>query len=347
MAANADDHAVVIGISRYADVGADPPWITNLNGPDNDALAVATWLKKDDGGGLPDGNVRMVRSADFPDPTNVGPQQKAVNDEFTELQNLPTTTYNHQFTGRRLYVYVSGHGLASTLHEAAVITAEAKRADPLHVLVTSWFDWFWYAARFTEYVLWVDTCASRVPAGLLKPAPGPWRFGQDAGQAPRVVAFAAEFGKKAVENPIDGEWHGVFTYVLLQALGGAGGTPVTTSSLQNYLHNSMTDLMTQTQLDDSGISRDAYFDSAAELEFAAPKLPEFPVRLQFEAEAVGKRVTISFDASKVVFDDTVPAEKELSVSLPAGFYVACLPELGRAQPFTVTGGGSDGVVAVH
>ena len=77
--------AVVVGIRRDPDADADATrWITNLNGPDNDALAVAEWLRSPGGGGLPQDNVRVVCSRDFPDPfpgpDKVGPQQRAVED---------------------------------------------------------------------------------------------------------------------------------------------------------------------------------------------------------------------------------------------------------------------------
>ncbi len=61
---NAHDHAVVIGISRSADAGKEPAWIGNLNGPDNDAAAVAAWLRKPDGGGLPEANLSVISSAE-------------------------------------------------------------------------------------------------------------------------------------------------------------------------------------------------------------------------------------------------------------------------------------------
>jgi Caspase domain len=346
LAVSQHDRAVVIGISRYADARADPPWISDLNGPDNDAADVARWLRRGDGGGLPNDNVRVIRSADFADPANIGPQQQAVVDEFTALRNLPTTTYNGQYAGRRLYVYVSGHGMAARRQDAAVITAEAKRAEPLHVLITSWVDWLWYGARFAEYVLWVDTCATRQPVGLLKPCPWPLEFRPDMGAGQLFVAFAAEFGKTAVEAQLDGQWHGVFTYALLKGLDGANGSPVRTSNLRDYLLNSPSTFMTEEQRNDSRVAKEPAFGTTDELLFAAPPQPRFPVTLQFPEEAVGKQATISFGASSPLVADTVLQQREWAMELDAGSYVAYVPELDRSQPFTVTGGGSDDVVAV-
>src|SRR5215218_1007394 len=110
------DRAVVVGIRRYPDADADATrWISNLNGPDNDALAVAEWLRSPGGGGLPKDNVRVIASRDFPDPfphrREAGPQQRAVEDALADLADLPIVLGN-QYAGRRLYVYVSGHGHA-------------------------------------------------------------------------------------------------------------------------------------------------------------------------------------------------------------------------------------------
>ena len=80
---NLHDRAVVIGIRRYVDATPDgASWVTNLNGPDNDADAVTEWLRQPDGGALPAANINTVRSADlpnpFPDKDSAGPQQGAV-----------------------------------------------------------------------------------------------------------------------------------------------------------------------------------------------------------------------------------------------------------------------------
>ena len=60
------DHAVVIGIRRYVDTAAG--WVSELRGSDNDAAAVAAWLRDSNGGGLAHDNVRVLCSADAPDP---------------------------------------------------------------------------------------------------------------------------------------------------------------------------------------------------------------------------------------------------------------------------------------
>lgn len=337
------DQALVVGISRYAAAAADPPWLRDLNGPDNDALAVGEWLRRDDGGGLEDENVRVIRSADFADPANMGPQQRAVVDAFTELKNLPIDAFEGQYAGRRLYVYASGHGMAARRDDAALVTAEATLDDRLNVLVNSWFDWFWYAGRFKEYVLWIDTCATRQPVGFLRPCPWPPEFHIASGEGDLFVAFAAEYGKMAVENQLEGEWHGVFSYALLKALNGAIPSPVTSEALKGYLHNSLATFMTQAQVNHSGVAKEPAFGTTDALVFTTPPQQSLAVTLEFPQDCIGKEATIS--TAQGLIHTTTLQQARWTVDLEAGGYAAYVEELDRTYGFGVTGGES--VITLH
>jgi uncharacterized caspase-like protein len=349
MAVNEHDRAVVIGISRYADAGSDAGWITDLNASDTDAAAVAEWLRRDDesGGRLSYDNVRLVRSADFPDPANLGPQQQAVVTALAELTSLPRNAYG-QFAGRRLYVYVGGHGVASRRDEAALITAEASQADPLNVLVTSWVDWLWEASVFQEYVLWVDTCATRVtPPIVLHSCDLPPERHPEPTRGRLFWMFAAGLNQTAVEAEIEGEWHGVFTYALLKGLNGASGAPVTTQNLKTYMINSMKTFMTDNQRNDPVVAKEPWFGPEADMEFAVPAAPQaFSVTLRFPQDCVGKRVTISVTKDSPLVDETVLQQAEWEVSLGVGAYVLFVSDLDRQHAFEVTKGGADAVVTV-
>ena len=104
---NDHDHAVVIGIGRYADAGKPPVWIEDLRGPVNDAAAIAAWLRDPHGGGLPHGNVQVIQSEAEPDPFPEGgaaPAQKAVMDALDSVLALPINTYAPGLAGRRFYL---------------------------------------------------------------------------------------------------------------------------------------------------------------------------------------------------------------------------------------------------
>lgn len=347
MAVNDHDWAVVISVSEYEGASAQPPWITKLKGPDKDAAAITEWLTSPEGGGLPAENVMQVPSP-FPPSASGIPKQLEIVEAFNELAELPTDAYN-QRSGRRLYVYVSGHGLVGqSRHDVAVITAEATFEDGMNVLITSWLDWFWYAARFEEYVLWVDTCATRVPPSIeLRPCDRDRETRADAAQGDLLIIFAAGFNYTSVENELEGDWHGVFTHALLKGLKGAAGSPVTTQALKTYLFNSMKTFMTDAQRRNPQVAKEPWFEQAADLELAAPAAQQtFTATTRFPPECVGKRVTVSVNAtSPLVADETLAAE-EWKLELPVGAYAVYVPELGLQAAFQVTGG-QDAVVTVQ
>lgn len=336
---NPHDHAVVVGIGRYRGARDPSGWIRDLHGPANDANAIAAWLRKPSGGGLPRGNVTVVTSSEAG-----RPEQQEVEAALSALSQLPPSTPDG-YAGRRLYLYVSGHGLANRADEAALITAEAEEYRTLNVLITSWLEWFYTATSFKEYVLWVDCCMQRQPLARLKACDLNERVGQgDKGK--RFVAYAAPFGKAAIERKMpDGKVHGVFTYTLLQGLKNAGAGEVTSEHLRQYLLSNMRSFMSEEDLIPA-VADEPGFGVTDNLTFHAPKRKRrLPVTLHFPDDAIGKKATVSANASKLAAE-TVLEQADWTVKLPAGSYVAFVPELNRFTAFTISGGGSDGVVTV-
>src|SRR5262245_20513430 len=98
------DHAIVVGIRRC-------PALGDLNGPENDARDFEQWLLDPAGGDVPPANVRRILSSDF------APNANPLDDKPTtaELESAFDALYdrgdqNGGKTGRRLYVYLAGHG---------------------------------------------------------------------------------------------------------------------------------------------------------------------------------------------------------------------------------------------
>jgi hypothetical protein len=346
---NEHDHAVVIGIARYADAADPAGWVSNLQGPDNDAAAIGDWLRDPAGGALPADHVRVVRSADLPDPfgpEGAGPAQQAVIEALDSVAALPTSAYEGRYAGRRFYLYVAGHGWASRRNEAALVTAEATLTTKLNVLASDWMDWLWYADRFRELVLWADACATRTPVDLLHGCALPAAFASSPG-AQRFDAFAARFNLKSVENQMpDGNWHGAFTYALLQGLKGAAPGAVTSATLRDYLINAMKAFMRDEQ-HIATVSQEPDFGHVDAIEFAsAAHTPTFPVTLRFRDDCVGHGATVSTRSSQPPAAETVLASTRWTPELAAGSYVAFVPDLQLVSAFTVSGGGVDGDVAV-
>lgn len=337
---NERDHALVIGIGKYA--GADDPshWISNLKGPDNDAQAIAAWLRRPDGGGLPDANVRVIRSADSPDPSQ--PQQATLVKALDEITDLPLDPRDG-YAGRRLYIYACGHGMARSRREAALITAEAEKENQLNVLLPSWLEWCYEAARFKEFVLWFDGCATRRPAAIFKACAKEPKGAASASHGAMFEAHAAGIDQKAVEREIGTTWHGVFTYALLQALDGAAGEVVDTASVRKYLQNTMRAYMRDDQRVPS-VAEEPNFVYTDDMTFATyPEPRRYPVTLTLPDACAGKAATIAVDKASPAIAETVLDGTTWELELPAGVYAALVPELGRAMAFQVIGGVDAGI----
>jgi Caspase domain len=347
---NEHDRAVLLGIEHYAGSSAEPRWIDELKGPHNDLAAVRKWLEKPDGGAVPSGNIVDVPSKKVRDRRSGQmrflPDQRKIEDALAELTELPDTAYDGKFAGRRLYVYVSGHGLLNRPDQAVVIAADASYDRVFSVDVTSWHEWFFAASQFEECVLWVDACATRAPTVV----PGLCNVRPKSRQYPRRMprrfeAYAAGFNLRAVENKMsDGKWHGVFTYALLQALAGAVAGQATSEAIANYLRNEMDSYMREEQKNDPGVAREPAIGHSDPISFGTAPA-KFAVTLRFPRVCVGKKATVT-DGKGPPVAETVLAGTDWKPELEVGLYVAFVPELNITKSFNVSGGDSHALIAV-
>ncbi len=162
-ALNPTDYAIVVGIANYPGFGSTPAEPQDLRGPINDAVAIHEWLIHPRKGGLDPTRARLVCSPD-PLPPNYSvatavPATANVVGEFARLESLAQVNANaNPPVGRRLYVYMSGHGFAPARAHGAIFAANATSVQTEHVYATAWLDWFYNAAYFDEFVLWMDCC---------------------------------------------------------------------------------------------------------------------------------------------------------------------------------------------
>lgn len=346
----ADDYAIVIGITRYPGLGVSPGDPADLKGSEGDALAVANWLKAKDGGDLPDdgAHVNLICTSDFqsePTATQGEPQQQRLRDAFHALvqagKEKPRASRDDPMLGRRLYIYMSGHGFSPSRYRGALYVANATPDNGWHSYASGWLEWFQDNFYFKEYVLWMDCCMDREfgidPENIMKKTS---RFGRMGGT---FIAFAAPRQFKTVERPIkakNGEIHGIFTWALLQGLtGGAVDSEgqITARSVADYILNGMAAYLTEDDLKNPTVAREPEVVKAdPTLIFATGRQkPSTSVTLTFPATAVGKQATLW--GGLPVVSSSFPVQTEVNRKLENGLYVVAVPELRLRHGFEITG----------
>ena len=346
----ADDYAIVVGITKYPGLGLSPNETADLKGSERDALEVANWLKAKDGGDLPDDrdHVNMICTSDFqgePTATKGEPQQQRLRDAFDALvqagKEKPRASRDDPMLGRRLYIYMSGHGFSPSRYRGALYVANATPDNGWHSYASGWLEWFQDNFYFKEYVLWMDCCMDREfgidPENIMKKTA---RFGRMGGT---FIAFAAPRQFKTVERPIkakDGEIHGVFTWALLEGLRGSAVDSegqITGRSLADYLLNGMSAYLTEDDLKNPMIAKEPEVVKADRtLIFATGRQKQTTfVTLTFPIDAVGKQATLW--GGLPIVSNSFPVEPEVSQKLENGLYVVAVPELRIRHGFEVTG----------
>jgi hypothetical protein len=226
-----DDHAIVVGISRYQS-------FEDLEGPANDTRAVIEWLQDPAGGDVPTGQIQSITSATFPD--RDGPVSEDIYEAFEKLIELAQANDPPRPAGRRLYIFMAGHGFAPALRDASLLMTNAAVGRWGHnVSGSAVADHFGRAAYFEEIVLLMDCCRDELAVAQLNALP--WDAVVGAGAASRwLYAFASCFPRKAREKSIDGEVRGVFTVAVLEALRSGG---MTSRTLEDLVAARMGELM--------------------------------------------------------------------------------------------------------
>src|SRR5882762_2214822 len=107
MARNPDHYAIVIGIDGYSQ-------LRRLRASEKDAKKFASWLKSDDGGGLPIENIYMILSPpDLPsNPFDARPVAYQIDDALTRIGLT-----KGGWIGKRLYFYFAGHGFGPNFND--------------------------------------------------------------------------------------------------------------------------------------------------------------------------------------------------------------------------------------
>ena len=381
---NRTDRAIIVGISRYADDPAFP----DLDSPEHDARAFFDWLVSPDWGAVPEDNIELVVSSgvfrgrkkltefkpDSRSPIDALPGIAEIQRAFDRLHDMANENASKgkgHYLGRRLYIYLSGHGFAPSDQEAALYAANVTR-DRLgyHILGRYNADWFFHAACFDEILLFVDCCRARNPVEDLNK---PYAEVPDPDALTHVkclYGFATQWSKNTRELKISGFARSVFTTALLEGLKIAAAGPdgkITTNTLSDYLYNHMREFMAPEDRNDQSLSNEPYLDThpkrgegfviveltkkpknvveqVAQFVFGAEaEAPKFSVVLRAPAQLSGKPIQI-LDHLLEPLGPPIPAQPEVRLELERGMYVMQVE--GSTTPLTVEVTGVGGALDV-
>ncbi len=333
-----DDWAIVVGITDYSVVQGDARLkITPLKSPHLDAQDFCDWLTSPAGGGLaPDGDHHIWRIV-WPDGAAVSSEDQvepAIRRAVRAIQqtaDLNASQGKPRRVGRRLYVYMAGHGFSPREDQTALLMPDFSAdcmGPPYHWLGEYTANWFYEAGYFDEVLLFMD-CCRRIQGFPALHMPFPPKRAVNYQQGKRFFVLAAKRGLETWEQKRpDGEVRGIFTTALLNGLRIGG--QVTTRSLRDYLVNTLQAAAPEVrEVDDFVINQ------------AHPLT--YPVTIHLPPGAIGTDVEVQMRrwvASRwEVKAQTTAAADTWQVHLEPDIYKAVVPALHLGMLFEVDGEG--------
>lgn len=311
---NDKDYGVVVGISRYPELG-------DLDGPVNDATSFHDWLISKYGGRVQGKNVKKILS---PDPKqkmtrrNAKPTRDQIIDAFEEILEQEDERGR---VGRRLYMYLAGHGFAPEVDDAALLMANANNRFLHSIPGRPYARWLQAAAKFEEIVLLMDCCRDDYRNVPLQPPPWCEVHSPDAARVKHFYVFATQVYQKAREDmmPTEGKVQGIFTTALLAGLRMAepdNQGNIWGASVKKYTINYMQKLITEGRYQEPKFD----FDDSNDIVFVIRKAPkEICTRIHFRTATSGKIIIIDSDLM-TRFVGPIPQDNILKLSLKPGLY---------------------------
>lgn len=341
-----NDHALVVGINRY-------PGLSDLQGPVDDANRFADWLINTPGVDVPEANVSKLLTNNFhpPGPNSFVDARPTASDflgHFTQVLERQFESNQGQ-PGRRLYLYLSGHGFQGpTLHDIAVYSAMAVRKlnSYDHIAGTRYAESIRQKGWFEEVVLIMDCCRDLELTKIIADPALPLRASAAAASKRVYRAFASSYGEKAQEAMLStGACGGVFTHLFLKALTSTPSDTngdVTSKSLTDFFYNlwdreplakglSRPEIPGGTEVDLVWYTRPhGTAQSLADVTISAPGVDD------------GAQITFQTGPSPLrqISQATVTSER-CATKLPPGLYKATLVGTARSKVFEVTQEGAN------
>jgi Caspase domain len=339
------DYAIVAGISHYP-----APGLGTLDGTENDARAFHQWVTTK--GGVDASRATLILSSQYTplatDPIDALPDEGVIERAFRRLQDASETQAKQRLgptIGRRLYIFLAGHGFVPQWKERllALLTANAAETNPTHVAAPLYQRWARDAGIFEEVLLFMDCCATTGREVELRRHTFVTPKDVIATNSGRLFyAAACKPGFKTREKTVTvaGQVRGAFSVCLLDALSGlaAEDGKITNDSLAKYLTEQMKTHLEPRDLDDDEIAK------TADVDFD-PKGRTFVLFEGFHDQATRRDVTLRFRPSDVgsdfvvwfglepVLEAKVPADAIIQLRQRIGMYVVRVD--GREKTYEV------------
>jgi hypothetical protein len=236
-----DDYAIVVGINRYR-TGIDA-----LQGAVNDATLFHEWAIDPDGGGLDPTHAKLIVSP------SQGPYDPSREDIETEIMGFyERANETGRRIGRRLYLFMAGHGVAPPDGNDCSLIAANSFANPywaLQGVLTA--DRVRKQPFFVEVVLFMACC--RDVDGSAPSYSGLPGAGQPLPNSNYLHGMAVKWAKRAIEKELPHPfypakpslWQSVFSHALLKGLRSAVDDEgrVTSLSLKNFVRKQVQALL--------------------------------------------------------------------------------------------------------
>lgn len=328
---NDKDYGVVVGISRYPELG-------DLDGPVNDAINLHDWLISSSGGNVPEKNVKEILS---PDPIHPMTRRNAkpTRDQIIKaFEDILVQEDERGRVGRRLYMFLAGHGFAPEVDDAALLMANANSRFLPCIPGRPYARWLQAAAKFEEIVLLMDCCRDDYRNVPLQPPPWIGQHSPDAARVKYFYVFATQVYQKAREDmmPTEGKVQGIFTTALLAGLrmtepdnqGNIWG-----ASVKKYILNYMQKLITKGKYQEPKFD----FDDSHDIVFVRKEASkEIYTLIHFRTATSGIIIIIDSDL-KTVWEGPIPPDNILELNLKLGMYRIQESLSGNSLRFEVIG----------
>jgi hypothetical protein len=312
MVKNDRDFAVVIGINEYK-------CLKRLRGAEHDADQFRRWLLRADGGGLPAPNI-FPNQPYIPVNGQPFPPLDYWLDAFGELARR--SKYGQRRLGRRLYIFLAGHGSAGGVRDTRLFTYQSEENYPQELAVMAYADLFHHSAIFEQIVLFVDCCRDYQWECLAPYVAHKMKVDkQNASKVHRCYGFATGAYLKSHEHDAGGgRYRGVFARAVLEGLEGGGANAIhqiTTRHLRKFLDSRVR--MLRPQGSDQIPAYDAFDDFILVEGHAGPQTP-----VQINLTGPANRIVILYNLNpeEVVCEVPVtPGSLTASFSLAPGNYL--------------------------